>query len=216
MLSYHIKTEKKHMKQLLIPALCLFFATCLLVFLPTDAEADIYEDTLRLHILAASDSEEDQATKLDVRDYILRTYGERLSAADSVADAGRRADELLPDIERDVETFLSGRGVTYGAHVTLTEETYGTRVYDGFSLPAGTYLSLQVTLGEGEGHNWWCVMFPPMCLGLATEEAESDDALLFYSDEEVRLIEGGEYKIKFKLLEAVSAAFSRAEGRKSK
>ncbi len=192
------------MYKLFLSAASLLFM-CFLLALPTEAEGAIYEDTVRLHVLAASDTEADQSVKYEIRDRLLLTYGEELSRCESPEGAVARAEALLPEMEEAVEGWLSELGMPYGAKVTLTEEWYDTRSYQSFQMPKGYYLSLRVILGEGEGQNWWCVMYPPLCLDLATERAEADDAILGYTDEELRLIEGGGYQIKFKLLELFSS-----------
>ncbi len=195
----------KHTKHIGCTALCLLIATLLLAVLPTDAEASVYDDTLRLHILAASDSEEDQALKRDVRDHVLTTFGTQLGKAKNLVEARQAAEELLPDIEAEVNDYLISRGISYGACVTLTKEVYDTRVYDTFTLPRGEYLSLRIILGQGEGHNWWCVMYPPMCVSLATAEYPDDGSdAVGYSPEEFRLIDGDGRTVKFKMLEVLS------------
>ncbi len=187
----------------------MLIATLTLAAVPTDAEARIYDDTIRLHILASSDSEKDQATKLLLRDEILTAFGAELSDAASIDEAKEEINELLCEIDAHSEEFLSSIGVDMPVAVSLSEEWYDTREYEGFSLPSGIYTSLRVIIGEGEGHNWWCVMYPPLCLDIATEPAPGDDALFGYTDEEIKLIEGGKYNIKFKLLEVISSAFRK-------
>lgn len=197
------------MKNLLLSCIALLITAMLLAVMPTEAEAKIYEDTLRLHILAPSDSEEDQELKLKVRDMVLLEYGERLSDCADIGEAESTAEGLLSDIEARVCEYLSALGYSFGATVTLSEEWYDTREYDGFTLPRGNYKSLRIILGEGEGKNWWCVMYPPLCLDAATEPLPKDDILLGYSGEETRLINSGKYNVKFKLLEIFSDAFRR-------
>ena len=179
----------------------------LITVIPTDKEGAIYEDTLRLHILANSDCEKDQTLKLEIRDKLLEKYGKKLSGAASKADAEQLIKQLANDIECDVEGWIRDRGYEYGAAISLGTEWYERRSYDGFTLPAGYYTSLIVSLGEAEGKNWWCVMYPPLCLGIATEDAPADDALLCYTDEQITLIEGKKYTVKFKLLEIISRTF---------
>ena len=197
------------MKNLLLSCIALLITAMLLAVMPTEAEAKIYEDTLRLHILAPSDSEEDQELKLKVRDMVLLEYGGKLSDCADIGEAESTAEGLLSDIEARVCEYLSALGYSFGATVTLSEEWYDTREYDGFTLPRGNYKSLRIILGEGEGKNWWCVMYPPLCLDAATEPLPKDDILLGYSGEETRLINSGKYNVKFKLLEIFSDAFRR-------
>lgn len=187
----------------------LLIATLGMAILPTESEARIYDDTLRLHILAASDSDEDQRIKYRVRDAVLTEYSQRLSELRSIDEAKEEVSTLLPEIEDFVNAYLASLGVEDTARVTLTEEWYDTREYEDFTLPRGQYASLRIIIGGGEGKNWWCVMFPPMCLDIATDRAPADDAAIGYTDEEMRLISEGGYSIRFKLLELVSDAVAK-------
>lgn len=192
------------MKKNILPAIfSLLFAAILMAAIPTEADAEIYSDTLRLHILAASDSDEDQALKLKVRDAILAEYSELLSESDGLASAIASAELLLADIEKTAEKCIAENGYEYDVTATLGEEWYDTREYECFSLPRGVYSSLIIRIGGGDGRNWWCVMYPPMCLDMALD-APSDDWVSDYSDTELSLISGGKYNVKFKLLELIS------------
>ncbi len=191
------------MKRILPMILSLLLASALMAAIPTEADAEIYTDTLRLHILAASDSEEDQSLKIAVRDAILSEYSTALAASDSLDGALADAESLLDGIKRTAEQCVMESGYSYGVSVTLGEEWYDTREYKGFSLPRGVYSSLIIKIGEGEGQNWWCVMYPPMCLDMALD-APSDDWVSDYTEEELSLIRGGRYNVKFKLLEIFS------------
>ncbi len=197
------------MKNLIFSTAMLLIATLCIATFPTEAEAEIYEDTLRLHILANSDSEDDQQLKLKIRDKILEKYGEILSSADSPEAAAAITEDALPDIEQDAQLWINGEGYDYSVNAFLIEEWYDTREYEDFTLPAGRYNSLRVIIGDGEGQNWWCVMYPPLCMELATERAPADDGLIDYTKEEVKLIKSGKYNIKFKILELVSSAFTK-------
>ena len=197
------------MKQLPIYALCTLIATLLIAVMPTDAEAQIYKDTIRLHILANSDSDEDQALKIEIRDRLLDKYGRMLSSTESVSHAKKTVEDLISSIENDASEWIKELGYDYTVRTTLTEEWYDTREYDGFTLPAGYYTSLRVIIGDGGGKNWWCVMYPPLCTEIATERAPKDDYVIDYSKEEIHLITGGRYKIKFKILEDLSRVFSK-------
>ena len=193
-------------KNILLPSLAILAATLLLAVMPTEADAAIYTDTIRLHVLANSDSEEDQKTKLAVRDDLLLTYAEVLGASRSMEEAEETVRSLLPAMREHVNGFLAARGADYGAEITFSVEWYDTRVYESFTLPSGYYPSLRVLLGRADGKNWWCVMFPPLCLDMATEDAPADDGLGAYSESERRLI-SGDYQVRFKLLEVISGAF---------
>lgn len=135
---------------------------------------DVCGDVLRLHIPANSDGEEDQAVKLELRDVLLEKYGSVLAECDGLDSAKQRVRELLPEIERTANVFLLERGFDYGAKAELCEMWFSTREYDRLILPAGNYTALRVTLGSGEGHNWWCVIFPQLCLPAVSEREEPD------------------------------------------
>lgn len=136
---------------------------------------DVRGEVLRLHIPANSDSGEDQAIKLRLRDELLRRFGGELSACGDLVAARDRAAELLPEIERAANEFLVAAGFSYGAKAELVEMYFPTREYDRLILPAGRYTALRVTLGSGEGHNWWCVIFPQLCLPAVSYSDKSPD-----------------------------------------
>ena len=196
------------MKRFLMPLLCLLLGTLILAALPTEVEGAVYTDTVRLHVLASSNREEDQKIKLAVRDEILLTYGEMLNF-DTKDEAVSKTRELLPSIEETVRKKLSELGVDYGVHAELKEEWYDRRDYGDFSMPAGSYTSLVISLGEAKGKNWWCVLYPPLCLGMATD-APTDDAVLGQ-------IGGGvirgerRYEVKFKTLEIFSSIVKKSK-----
>ena len=195
-------------KSVLIPALMMLFSAMLIMIIPTEAEGAIYDDTIRLHILANSDSEEDQLTKLELRDAVLNKFGTELSHNENKELAISALSDKLTEIEAFANELLSEWECGYSAKVELGTEWYDTREYDDLTLPRGYYTSLRIILGNGGGKNWWCVMFPPLCLNAACEDAPSDDGIKQYSDEEFRLISSDGYKVKFKILEIISDVFS--------
>ena len=180
----------------------LLLATLIMAAIPTEAEGAVYEDTVRLHIPANSDSDADQKIKLEIRDRILGKYSDGLSGFSSAKEAAEELQGITEEIKQDVDLWLLEAGFDYGCTVTITEEWFDTRDYGDASLPCGNYTALKIVLGEGKGKNWWCVMFPPMCLGIAT--SGGGDILTGYNDEEYRLIKSGKYSVKFKLLEILS------------
>ena len=194
------------MKKFAIGILSILTAMLIVAALPTEADAEIYDDTLRLHILAASDSDEDQALKLAVRDGILAEYSRELSGLADLEEARATLEARLPDIIATAERIVAEAGYDYRVTASLGEEWYDTRDYGELSLPRGVYTSLIIRIGEGQGRNWWCVMYPPMCLDLATD-APSDDWTSGYTGEELSLI-SGKYRVKFKLLEVISEFIS--------
>ena len=191
------------MKKTLLPVVMILVATLFIAVMPTDAEGAIYKDTVRLHILANSNSTEDQTLKLILRDSILERYGKELSAFESVEEAQRELTRELSDIEEFADGKIKELGYEYKSTVTLEKEWYDTRQYEGFSLPCGYYTSLKIEIGEAEGENWWCVMYPPMCLE-ASVKNEGE-----YTKTEQSLIKNNGYRVKFKLLEASSELFKR-------
>ena len=138
---------------------------------------EIPSEVLRLHIPANSDSPRDQEIKLALRDCVLQEYGTQLSGARSREEAADTVRGLLPEIEKTCCEFLSQQGVDSGAEAELTEMYFPTRRYEQATLPAGEYQALRITLGSGEGHNWWCVMYPAMCIPLASQPADTLDTL---------------------------------------
>ena len=139
------------MKKFVTGILSILTAMLIVAALPTEADAGIYDDTLRLHILAASDSEEDQALKLRVRDGILAEYSAQLSEVGDLDDARAALEARLPDIVATAERIVAEAGYDYTVTASLGEEWYDTRDYGELSLPRGVYTSLIIKIGEGRG-----------------------------------------------------------------
>lgn len=138
-----------------------------------DARCETVRDgVLRLHILANSDSQSDQALKLLVRDAILDETKADFAAAETLLAAEATAGELLPQIRATAEKALREAGCTDAVNISLVNMYFDTRTYGERTLPAGFYDAIRITIGAGEGHNWWCVMFPPLCVGTAMDSAE--------------------------------------------
>ena len=179
-----------------------------------DAEqAALAERVVRLHVLANSDSEEDQALKLKVRDAVLARAAEALEGTESREEACRRLTDILPELEKTAKAVISANGYDYGVRAELAETAFPTKDYNGFSLPAGEYLALRVLIGEAAGQNWWCVVFPPLCTAAASDvPAVALDAGL--TDREVALITEADegYVLKFKSVELWQALKARLKG----
>ena len=159
-----------HAKHLYIWELSALIAlcACLLTGLWAQGKQSAIAGSLvRLHVLAVSDEAEEQAVKLRVRDAVLQYLAPKLSDVKTAEQAEAVLASSLDEIRAAAETAAEGRAV----RVSLSDERYPTRDYEGFALPAGRYRSLRVVLGEGEGRNWWCVVFPPVCLAAAQREA---------------------------------------------
>ena len=130
------------------------------------------DEVIRLHVVANSDAQEDQDIKLQVRDAVIDYLGELLANVTSVEEAKAYIQESLPKIQKVANEVLIRCGVEPDAVVTFCKETFGTRLYDTFRLPAGLYEALRITIGEGEGQNWWCVAFPTLCVPATSEGFE--------------------------------------------
>lgn len=149
---------------------------------------------VRLHVLAVSDDAEEQALKLRVRDAVLDYLRPRLADAESAAEAREILQEELPGVEAAASAAAEGRSV----RVSLGQEDYPARDYGAFTLPAGRYESLRIVLGAGEGHNWWCVVFPPLCL----EAVETEPLQSVMSPEDYAIVSGKEgYELRFWLVD---------------
>ena len=158
------------------------------------------QELIRLHVVANSDSESDQAVKLQVRDAIVASLTEGMADIGDVQAAKTYLRENLTKIERIANDTLEAAGVDSRAVVTLCKETFDIRKYDTFTLPAGVYESLRVVIGEGEGHNWWCVTFPSLCMGATSEEFE-EAAQTSGMDNTLSETLAGEYELRFYLLD---------------
>ncbi len=183
--------------------LVAFTAFCLGAVETLWTQERLADKTVRLHVVANSDTENDQAQKLAVRDAVLPVIG-RLTA--DCANAGQARQVLaahLPEIRAAAMTASGGRDVA----ASLAYEAFPTRQYDTFTLPAGTYPSLRIRIGAAQGHNWWCVVFPSLCFAATSDALEECAAVGGFQESETELITGGEetYVIRFKVFEWVQS-----------
>lgn len=156
---------------------------------------------IRLHVIANSDSESDQALKLQVRDRVLTLATDILRQADSREQAECDIEAALPDLQAAAADEIAAQGYSCGVTAQLERAEFPEKAYDGFSLPAGEYLALRVVIGEGHGRNWWCVVFPPLCTTAASDWEETAIACGM-EEEDVSLMAGEEgYVLKFRSLE---------------
>ena len=193
------------MKKMTAAMVCVLVFFLILGLLPTHGEAEIYDKVVRLHVLAQSDSEQDQALKLKVRDAVLSYCADELLDCQSRAEAEERLGGMLERLTELADETVKKEGFDYTATVTLGVEEYPRKRYDGLCFPRGEYLSLRVILGEGEGQNWWCVLFPSLCLGsVSAKEQEKAFISAGFTADQYKIITenaGVSYKIKFKCLE---------------
>lgn len=164
----------------------------------TDSKA-LHDQLLRLHVVGASDSKEDQDVKLLVRDAVLDSLEEGLQDLTDPEEAYTYVAGMLPRVEAAANRCLEAAGFSDTVTVSLTEEAFPTRDYDTFSLPAGVYKALRIVIGEGAGKNWWCVVFPQLCMGTESEFVET--ASVAGLDPSLAGTLEGDYEIRFWLLE---------------
>lgn len=162
--------------------------------------AGVRQGVLRLHITADSDAPEAQEVKLKVRDALLENGAEIFDGSVTAAEAEEKLEPYLADIEKTADAVLKENGCGYTARAYIVNEYFAAREYDGITLPAGRYTALRVALGTGEGKNWWCVMFPPLCLPAAAQPCDEAFAVFAGEGEHVVKAEKG-YKVRFKLVE---------------
>ena len=160
---------------------------------------EIRSDVLRLHVIANSDTSVDQNLKLRLRDYILQEGKDIFNGSVNVENAVENIEPVLPELEKSAKAFVNQAGFDYDVKISLSNEYFTTRTYETVTLPAGKYLALRVVIGSGEGHNWWCVMFPPMCVPAADKKDEIENV---FSEKEIKLVESKpKYEPRFKVVE---------------
>lgn len=186
---------KRHIKRIAWVALSV---VCIWMWGIVTDSGHLRENLLRLHVVGASDSEEDQAVKLQVRDAVLQSLEEGLQDMTDPQAAYDYVARMLPRVEAAANRALAVAGFSETVEVSLAEEAFPTREYDTFSLPAGVYKALRVVIGEGEGRNWWCVVFPQLC-GAEVEFVETASAAGL--DPELAKSLEGEYELRFWVLE---------------
>ena len=181
-----------------LPILCALLV-CTALWAEAE-QAELAEKVIRLHVVANSDSDADQALKLQVRDAVLDETNTLLSGRESAQEAASILQENLVDLGYKASETVFQEGYNYQVQVSLEDTWFPTRQYEGGSLPAGTYQALRVVIGEGEGKNWWCVVFPALCLPAVTEQSVQAAGL---SGQDYALIteESQPYVFKFKALE---------------
>lgn len=162
------------------------------------------QELIRFHVVANSDSDEDQKVKLQVRDAVLESIGAELQHIADVEQAREYLLSNLPKIQQVANATLIAAGMEPDAAVSLCQEAFDTRYYDTFTLPAGVYEALRITIGEGAGHNWWCVTFPGLCLPATTEGFGTAAAGAGFSDALTGALTGEEgCEVRFFLLDAM-------------
>lgn len=198
-----MKTAKRNGWKPLEIALMIGAAVCLLAgALSLQTQDALAEKVVRLHVLANSDSKDDQALKLRVRDRVLARATELLEQSTDRGAAETLLQSHLPELEALAAEEIAANGYAYGVTAELSEERFPTKEYDGFTLPAGEYLALRIIIGAGAGQNWWCVVFPPLCTA-ASADVPTTALAAGLEEDQVGLIteENSGYVLKFKSVE---------------
>ncbi len=193
--------KKEIRRKLELSLFCGLFIAVLLSITSFGASCgEIRQNVLRMHVIANSDSEADQALKLQVRDAVLEEGKELFDGSLTAEQAENILDGDKERLRAAAESVIQENGFDYGVTVEIGKDFFSTRTYDGkVTLPAGEYEAVRVIIGEGKGQNWWCVMFPPLCLPAAEAQADIGDVL---SDREEKLVESDpKYEARFKIIE---------------
>lgn len=162
----------------------------------------LQEDLLRLHVIANSDSQEDQQIKLQVRDAIVQRLEAVMPDLTDMEATKAYLQENLEELQQVANDVLEAAGKQCRAVVTLGKSAFPTREYETFTLPAGIYQSLKVTIGSGEGKNWWCVVFPSLCVSATSDDAEDTAVSAGFSDRLAGTLTGkSRYRIRFFVLD---------------
>lgn len=184
-----------------LAVLTAFIITCVVSTMSfASACEDIRNSVLRMHVVANSDSEEDQCLKLKVRDAVLEAGKEYFDNSESAAQAEEKLIPVKDELERVAKKVVEENGYDYDVKVNIGNAYFPTKTYDGdVTLPAGEYEAVNVIIGSGQGHNWWCVMFPPMCLPAAESDTELDEVL---SGREYEIVKSNpKFEPRFKIVE---------------
>ena len=170
---------------------------------------NIRKNVLRLHIKANSDTDFDRQLKLKVRDEILKESSDIFSGASDLEDAVKNCENAKEKIQKTAEKTIAENGYNYPVKIEIGRSFFPVKTYENTTLPAGDYTALRITIGEGKGHNWWCVMFPPLCLPAAEGEKSLSDVLS--EDEENLTKQNPKYEFRFKIAELIEKFCSKAK-----
>jgi len=181
----------------------LIFAWVILWFVGAiQSNATLKNEIIRLHIIANSDSDADQAEKIKVRDGVLAFIEEEVGRLPSREDAENYIRTKLADIEKLANQILEENGSEHTARVKLGLNEFGKRIYETFTLPSGVYTALQIEIGEAEGQNWWCVVFPGLCMPATNNEFCEVAASAGFDEDVIETIANtGNYKIRLFILD---------------
>lgn len=199
-----MKTNKSTL--LIKSAIIAFVLTVIYSVIPFQAVcAEIPNDVFRFHILANSDSEKDQALKLKVRDKVLEKTKILFDTANSKSDAEEFVKANLETIEEIAQNEVYKNGYNYPVKAKIVNMHFDTRYYESYTLPAGMYDALRITIGNAKGHNWWCVMYPSICI--STVDEGKDRAKNALSDDEYSVVTDDKVEYKFFIVELFQKIF---------
>lgn len=204
----------KQTEKLLIVVIVVMAITMLVGFLPVHGEEEIYDTVVRLHVIANSDTDEDQKLKMDVRDSILSVINPAVEGCEGQEEAIAEIGRVKEDALMAAENIIRESGYDYDVNIEIGREEYPTRDYGNFIFPSGEYVSVRVIIGEGEGQNFWCCLYPPLCMSAASEVSDdyTDDAFIQagLTGEQYKIItetDSVKYRVRFKILEAFEEIF---------
>ncbi len=182
-------------------AIVLSLFICIISCFSFEKDCDsIREKVLRLHVIANSDSVADQELKLKVRDRIIEESGELFTLSESTEEAEQNLKNALGELSILTEKVIKEEGSNYSVEVRAEPSYFPTKSYGNLTLPAGTYKSLKVIIGEGKGKNWWCVLFPPLCLPAAEKREDILSDVL--TAKEIKLVSSKpKYEVRFWIAE---------------
>lgn len=192
-----------------------FAVTLILTSVSSFAESrrTLEDSVFRLHILANSDSEADQTLKLKVRDAVLAEVPELFGECQSKSEAEAAAAQNMPQILETAKCTLSENGCEYGVSAEICEMYFDDRTYGDIVMPSGNYSALRITIGDAKGKNWWCVMFPSLCLPAAMDfEGLAEESKGYFTDEELYILENhSEYEVRFYFAELFEKLLNSVE-----
>lgn len=196
--------------QSVLLALAIIFALLSVAAFAYDCSR-VREDVLRMHVVANSDSQADQSLKLKVRDAVLECGAQLFDGTVTVDEARVRIEPRTAELEAAARAVIEQEGYDYPVRVSVENEYFSTRCYGNLTMPAGRYTAVKVVIGEGAGHNWWCVMFPPLCLPAAQEREGDLDA--FLDSGEIKVVRSSaKYEPRFKIVELIERLREKAAG----
>ena len=198
----HWTWGKQHLRRWEAALLAGVAAAALYAGWSAQGQSTFADKVIRLHVIANSDHDADQALKLQVRDAVLAEASTLLADGATLEETEAALVSHLTELASAGARVVAEEGYAYPVSASLERTYFPTKQYDGFALPAGNYEALRIVIGEGSGRNWWCVVFPPLCLSSVSEVSETALASGLSSDD-VSLITGesGGYVVKFKCME---------------